>query len=213
MPANTLLVRWLNASWFVWLLLALPGVVLTYRYARGVTFYGEYLHATGELGVRLLMVAMAVTPLKLLLPSAGWVRWLALRRRYLGVAAFGYSLVHAVAYLERQATFAAIAEDAVELALMTGWIALLVMLVLAATSNDTAVRGLRQRWKWLHRTVYLAAVLTFVHWILSAFDPAAAYVHLGILAALEAIRLLLSNRISRAHQPSSTPPSNQSHNK
>src|SRR5688572_31318795 len=84
MPAYTLPVRLLNASWFVWLLLALPGIVLTYRYARGTTFYGEYLHATGELGVRLLMLAMAMTPLKLMFANAGWVRWLARRRRYIG---------------------------------------------------------------------------------------------------------------------------------
>jgi sulfoxide reductase heme-binding subunit YedZ len=213
MPANMPLVRSLSASWFVWLLLAMPGVVLTYRYAQGATFYGEYLHATGELGVRLLMLALAVSPLKLIFPSAGWVRWVAQRRRYLGVAAFGYSLLHAGAYFQRQATFMAIVEEAAELALMTGWIALLVMLVLAATSNDMAVRRLRKGWKWLHRTVYLAAVLTFAHWILSAFDPAAAYIHLGILAALEAIRLVLGHRTSRAHQPSSTPPSNQSQSK
>src|SRR5688572_27074138 len=189
MSANTPLVRLLNASWFVWLVLALPGAVLTYGYARGGTFYGEYLHATGELGVRLLMLAMAVTPLKVMLPSAAWVQWLARRRRYIGVAAFGYSMLHAVAYLERQ-PFDTIVEDAGELALTTGWIALLVMLVLAATSNDTAVRSLRSRWKWLHRTVYAAAVLTFGHWVLTAFDPTAAYVHLGILAALEVLRLL-----------------------
>lgn len=198
MPTTPPLARLLNASWFVWLLLALPGVVMTYRYARGVTFYGEYLHATGELGVRLLVLAMAVTPLKVAFPSAGWVRWLAQRRRYLGVAACGYSLLHAVAYLERQATFTAIIEAAGELALLTGWIALLVMLVLAATSNDRAVRGLRAGWKWLHRTVYLAAALTFAHWILSAFDPTAAYVHLGILVALEAIRLILRYRSAMA---------------
>jgi sulfoxide reductase heme-binding subunit YedZ len=192
MPAYTLPVRLLNASWFVWLLLALPGIVLTYRYARGTTFYGEYLHATGELGVRLLMLAMAMTPLKLMFANAGWVRWLARRRRYIGVAAFGYSLLHAVAYLERKATLTAIVEDAAELALLTGWMALLVMLALAVTSNDTAVRLLRTGWKWLHRTVYLAAALTFGHWMLTAFDPTAAYVHLAILAALEATRLMSS---------------------
>jgi sulfoxide reductase heme-binding subunit YedZ len=194
MPANATLVRWLNASWFVWLALALPGAVLTYRYARGATFYGEYLHATGVLAVRLLILTLAVTPLRRLFPSAGWVRWLARRRRYVGVAAFGYSLLHTLAYLERQTTFAAIVEDAAELALMTGWVALLVMLALAATSNDTAVRRLGGGWRGLHRTVYLAAALTFGHWILTAFDPTAAYVHLGILAALEVIRLGLGYR-------------------
>jgi len=199
MPANTPLVRLLNASWFVWLLLAVPGAVLTCGYARGGTFYGEYLHATGEFAVRLLMLAMAVTPLKVMFPSAAWVQWLARRRRYIGVAAFGYSLLHAVAYVERQ-PFDTIVEEAGGLALMSGWIALLVMFVLAVTSNDTAVRSLRSRWKWLHRTVYLAAVLTLAHWILTAFDPMAAYVHAGILAALQGIRLA-SYRVRTASPP------------
>jgi sulfoxide reductase heme-binding subunit YedZ len=193
MPRNVPVVRLLDAPAFTWLLLALPGAVLTYRYAAGATFYGEYLHATGELGVQLLIVAMAVTPLKLMFPGAGWVRWLARRRRHIGVAAFGYSLLHAVSYLERQ-PFGTIVEDAGEPALLTGWIALLVMLVLAVTSNDMAVRRLGARWKWLHRTVYLTAALTLAHWILTAFDPTRAYVHLGILAALEAIRLVIRRR-------------------
>ena len=72
----------------------------------------------------------------------------------------------------------------------TGWLALVVMLVLAATSNDASVRRLGRRWPLLHRTVYAAAALSFVHWILSAFDPVPGYIHLGVLAGLEAIRLL-----------------------
>lgn len=180
--------------WLVWTVLALPGLYLTYRYVRGTTFYGEYLHATGELGARLLMVAMAVTPLRLLFRNANWVRWLAQRRRWIGVAAFGYSLLHAIAYLVRQGDLARIAEDAAEAAMWTGWLALLVMLALAATSNDRSVRRMGRGWKWLHRTVYAAAVLTFAHWILAAFDPIPGAVHLGVLAALEAIRLVRLRR-------------------
>src|SRR5262245_14741735 len=150
----------------LWALLALPGAFMTYRYVQGTTFYGEYLHATGELGARLLMLTMAVTPLRLMFRDAGWTRWLARRRRYLGVAAFGYALLHATAYVQRQ-SFTTIVEDAAEFALATGWVALLVMLALAATSNDAAVRLLGRRWKWLHRAVYAAAVLTFAHWILT----------------------------------------------
>jgi sulfoxide reductase heme-binding subunit YedZ len=179
----------LASTLLVWSLLALPGAYLTYRYAAGATFYGEYLHATGELGARLLILAMAVTPLRRLFPTAGWVRWLGRRRRAIGVAAFGYSVLHAVAYLQRQGTFAKIAEDATEAALWTGWLALLVMAALAATSNDASVRWLRRGWKWLHRAVYAAAVLTFAHWILAAFDPVPGAIHLGVLCALEAIRL------------------------
>ena len=87
----------------------------------------------------------------------------------------------------------------------TGWVAFLIMLALAATSNDRSVRLLRRRWKWLHRAVYLVAVLAFAHWILTAFDPWPGVWHLGVLAVLEGIRLWLVR-----YQPSSTPPSNQS---
>ena len=177
-------------------LLALPGAFMTYRYVQGTTFYGEYLHATGELGARLLIVTMAVTPLRLVFPSAAWTRWLVGRRRYLGVAAFGYALLHATAYLQRQ-DFAVIAREAGELAVATGWVALLVMSLLAATSNDAAVRLLARRWKWLHRAVYAVAALTFAHWILTAFDPLPGAVHLAVLAALEAIRVWKAARLNR----------------
>ncbi|CDX58008.1 hypothetical protein MPL3365_290045 [Mesorhizobium plurifarium] len=64
----------------------------------------------------------------------------------------------------------------------------MIFIALAATSNDFAVRTLRRNWKRLHRVVYLAALLLFVHWVLSAFDPLAAYLHLTVLLALEAVR-------------------------
>jgi sulfoxide reductase heme-binding subunit YedZ len=185
----TQLRRLLDAPGFFWGLLAIPGAFMTYRYWHGTTFYGEYLHATGELGARLLIVALAVTPLRLLMPNAAWVGWLARRRRYIGVAAFGYSSLHTVAYVARKATPTDVVAEAAELAIATGWAALLVMLLLAATSNDASVRLLRRGWKWLHRAAYAAAALTFAHWILAAFDPIPGAIHLGVLAAIEAIRL------------------------
>jgi methionine sulfoxide reductase heme-binding subunit len=184
----------------LWALLALPGAFMTYRYVQGTTFYGEYLHATGELGARLLIVTMAVTPLRMMFANAAWTRWLVRRRRYLGVAAFGYALLHATAYLQRQ-SLAVITKEAAELALTTGWVALLVMLLLAATSSDAAVRLLGRRWKWLHRAVYAAAVLTFAHWILTAFDPLPGAAHLGVLAALEAIRVWKTVRTTSREAP------------
>jgi len=184
----------------LWALLALPGAFMTYRYVQGTTFYGEYLHGTGELGARLLIVTMAVTPLRMMFGNAAWTRWLLARRRYLGVAAFGYALLHATAYLQRQ-SLTVITKEAAELAVATGWVALLVMLLLAATSNDAAVRLLGRRWKWLHRAVYAAAVLTFAHWILTAFDPLPGAAHLGVLAALEAIRVWKTVRTTGRESP------------
>jgi sulfoxide reductase heme-binding subunit YedZ len=206
MPHLPRLVRLLDAPLLWWIVLAASGALMTYRYALGTSFYGEYLHATGELGARLLIVALAVTPLRLMFPTAAWVRWLARRRRYVGVAAFGYSALHAAAYVARQGTVAKVVEDAAQVAMWTGWLALLLMLALAATSNDAFVRLLRERWKWLHRVVYAAAALTFSHWILSAFDPLPGAVHLGVLAALETVRIWKTYALRRASSAKTSAP-------
>jgi sulfoxide reductase heme-binding subunit YedZ len=41
----------------------------------------------------------------------------------------------------------------------------------------------------LYHLVHLAALLTFAHWVFSAFDPLTAYLHLAVLGVLEAVRL------------------------
>jgi methionine sulfoxide reductase heme-binding subunit len=182
--------RLIESRLLLWLLLAVPGLYWLQGYWRETLVYGEVVHASGVLATRLLIVTLALTPLAHLMPRAPWLRWLRRRRRYLGVACFGYALLHATVYLERQQSFGAILDDAMAVAMWTGWVAALILLVLAATSNDSSVRRLGQRWPLLHRTVYVAALLTFAHWVLSAFDPVPGYIHLGILAAIEAIRLL-----------------------
>jgi sulfoxide reductase heme-binding subunit YedZ len=181
----------LESRFLFWGLLALPGIYYLQGYVRETLFYGEVVHASGVLAVRILLVTLALTPLGLLWPRAAWVRWLKRRRRYFGVAAFGYALLHALVYVERQPSWDRIIDDARASAMWTGWVALAVMLVLAATSNDRSVRQLGARWRRLHRTVYIAAALSFAHWILSAFNPDPGYYHLFVLAVLLALRMLL----------------------
>lgn len=183
------LTRFLDAPAVLWVILSLPGLYWLYAYRQEAIFYGVLLHASGVLAARLLIIAMAVTPLGLIFPRAAWVRWLKSRRRYLGVAAFGYSLLHAAVYIQRRQELALIVEDARTMALWTGWLALLIMLVLVATSNDASTRLLKRGWKKLHRVTYIAALLTFTHWLLTAFNPAQGFIHLGILAMLEFLRL------------------------
>ena len=180
--------RLLNAYWPLWTLLVLPGAYWTYIYWQGTSFYGEYLHATGELAARLLIAAMAVTPLRLMFPNTALADWLLPRRRHLGVATFGYALLHTGAYIIRQ-PFARIVEEAMEIAMWTGWLAFLLMLALAVTSNDASERLMKHGWKALHRAVYAVALLTYAHWVLSAFNPVPGYIHLGVLAALESVRV------------------------
>lgn len=191
---SPLLRRLIDSHYLLWLLLALPGAVIIVCYATGATFYGEVVLATGQLSAQLLIATLAVTPLTLMFPGRPWVRWLLRRRRYLGVAAFGYALLHTVVYLLRKGTFGLILAEGAEPGLLTGWIALGIFVPLAITSNDASVRRLRRLWKRLHRWVYAAALLTFAHWVITAYDPLVGLIHLAVLAALEGFRLWKTNR-------------------
>ncbi|NND45012.1 MAG: hypothetical protein HKN58_06785 [Xanthomonadales bacterium] len=179
---------------FLWLLLASPGAFWLQGYLRGELYYGEFLHTTGQFSAQLLIATLAVTPLRRLFSRMAWTAWLVRQRRYLGVAAFGYALPHALAYLVKLASLQRIASEAIEPGLATGWLALLLMAPLAATSLDAAVRRLGRRWKQLHRLVYPAAALTLAHWVLTAFDPTAGLVHAAILVMLVSLRLVVQRR-------------------
>ena len=197
-----MLKQFLNSHWTLWFALALPAAVILYLYWRDAYSYGEVIHASGEWAVRLLVLTLAVTPLRLAFARARWSSWLVQRRRALGVAVFGYALLHAIVYIARKQDIALILEEGVEWDLLTGWLALAVYLPLALTSNDSAVRFLKRAWKKLHRLVYPAAVLTLLHWVLTAFDMTTALIYAGILGLLEALRLVLT--FVRARQRSSS---------
>lgn len=162
----------------------------TYRYSSGAIFYGEYLHWTGLQATRLLLVTLAITPLRRLFPTIAGMQWLAARRRDIGVAVFVYALAHTIAYLYRQPGLQAIVEDSITAGILTGWLALLIFLPLALSSNNRSVRALGRRWKLLHRLAYAGALLTLAHWILTAFSPTIAYLHLALLVVLLALRVI-----------------------
>ena len=170
--------------------------VQTYRYVSGASFYGEYLHWTGKQSVRLLIAAMAVTPLRLLFPRAGWVKWLLRCRRVIGVAAFFYATAHTIVYLQNQEGIESIVRAGLTFEILTGWLAFTVMFILAATSNDLSVRVLEGKWKALHRTVFFCAALALLHWILTAFNPMVAYLHLATFLALLVWRKVAHSKLN-----------------
>ena len=178
-----------GSRYFVWLVLYSPLVLLLLAFQGGRLFYGEMLHVSGEWSARLMMLALAVTPLRMMFPDLPVLRWLLGQRRYLGVAAFSYAALHTGVYLDRERDAAVLLEDAMTFAYWTGWLALVIFLLLAATSNNLAARAMRGAWKRLHRWVYVAAILLFAHWIVIAFDPIPGIAHLSVIAALEAYRV------------------------
>ncbi|MEX0342918.1 MAG: sulfite oxidase heme-binding subunit YedZ [Erythrobacter sp.] len=180
----------------LWLILALPALWIGWRWAMTPDAYG-YGHAIGDSGdwaAWLLMATMAVTPLRLMFRRQRLTGWLLRRRRDLGVASFAYAAGHTLIYLIRKASPDLILAELSTPYILVGWIALALFLPLAITSNDISVRRLKRSWKTLHRLVYPAAILTFLHWVWSAFDPTTAWIHIGVLAAIEIVRVFLQRR-------------------
>lgn len=181
---------------FLWLVLALPGVWMLGRWALVPEHYG-YGHIIGDSGdwaAWLLMLTLAVTPIRLLFRRKRWAQWLMRRRRDIGVGSFAYAAGHTTIYLVRKASPDLIIGELSTPYIVMGWLALALFIPLAVTSNDIAVRALKRSWKRLHRLVYPAAILTFVHWVLSAFDPTTAIIHIVVLAAIELLRIGLQWR-------------------
>lgn len=179
----------LNSRYFLWAALALPSGALINAFRAGDLFYGEMMHASGELSARLLLLSLAITPLRLFFSDSNWPNWLLHRRRYFGVAAFVYAILHTGVYLDRKIGSGLLLQEAAGFSMWTGWLAMVILMPLAMTSNDAAVRRLKRAWKKLHRWVYLAAILTFIHWIFVAFSFVPGLIHFLILLVLETYRI------------------------
>jgi sulfoxide reductase heme-binding subunit YedZ len=179
----------LNSKYLLWAVLALPFLGLINSFRAGDLFYGEILHASGELSARLLLLSLAITPLRLFFPDANWPNWLLHRRRYFGVAAFMYAALHTAVYIDRKMGSGLLLQEAAEFSMWTGWLALAIFVPLAVTSNDASVHWLRRKWKKLHRWIYLAALLTFAHWIFAAFSFVPGLTHFLVLLVLETYRI------------------------
>jgi sulfoxide reductase heme-binding subunit YedZ len=135
---------------------------------------------TGDWVLRFLCLTLAVTPLR------QWTGWSALARlrRMLGLFAFFYAVLHFLCYawLDMGLDVAGIVRDIPKRPfVLVGTLALLLMLPLAATSFDRAIRTLgAARWKLLHRLVYAIVLLGLLHffWMRSAknnFGEVAVY--------------------------------------
>ncbi|HVN39836.1 MAG TPA: protein-methionine-sulfoxide reductase heme-binding subunit MsrQ [Myxococcota bacterium] len=145
-------------------------------------------HATGLAALRLLLVALAITP------SRRWLglRWLAPLRRTFGLLAFGYACLHLLTYvvLDQFFDWQAILEDVAKRPYITaGFFAFLCLSPLAATSTRAMVRRLGRRWKPLHRLAYVAAIAAVVHFLwLVKKDTREPLTYAAVLALLLAGR-------------------------
>jgi sulfoxide reductase heme-binding subunit YedZ len=143
---------------------------------------------TGDWTLRFLCLTLAVTPLRQI---TGWVvvaRW----RRMLGLYSFFYGLLHFLCYawLDMGFDVALIVRDIPKRPfVLVGTLSLLLMLPLAATSFNRAIKTMgAARWRVLHRLVYAIALLGLLHffWMRSAKNN---FVEVGVYALVLAVLL------------------------
>jgi methionine sulfoxide reductase heme-binding subunit len=121
------------------------------------------VNVSGAWAFAFLFLALACTPVQRL---TRW-SWVAAVRRTLGLAAFGYYVLHFLAYFvvgQKLHYDYLLADAKYSPSRIPGWLSLFLVIPLALTSTDGATRWLGgKRWKRLHRLVYPAAALAIWH--------------------------------------------------
>lgn len=150
------------------------------------------IRATGDWTLRSLCVVLAVTPLRQLLAWPELVRF----RRMLGLLTFAYACLHLLCYawFDMGFEWGDIVQDIAKRPfILLGFSAFLMLLTLATTSFNRAIRQLgARRWQALHRGVYAVAVLAILHfWWMRAGKQnfAEVLVYAAILISLLGWRL------------------------
>ncbi len=149
--------------------------------------------STGTWTLVLLLVSLAITPLRRLTRQS----WLIRLRRLIGLFAFFYGSLHLVTYvwLDKFFDVGEMVHDVLRRPFITaGFVAYLLLVPLAATSTAGAIRSMGGRkWQLLHRLVYVSAVAGVVHfWWKVKADIREPALYAAVLAVLLGYRLIAS---------------------
>ncbi|WP_369944328.1 protein-methionine-sulfoxide reductase heme-binding subunit MsrQ [Xanthomonas medicagonis] len=152
--------------------------------ALGADPVAEVEHRTGLWALRLLLLTLAITPLRQLTGQPVLLRF----RRMLGLYAFFYATVHLAAYLglDLRGYWTQIFEEIVKRPYITvGFLAWLLLIPLAITSTQGWMRRLKRNWGKLHKAIYAIGVLAVLHfWWLVKSDIREPLLYAAILALL-----------------------------
>lgn len=179
----------LGATWAAWLFwLGLTGGL-------GPEPINALERRYGEVALQLIVAGLLVTPLR------SWTRISLLKyRRAIGVTAFCYVLAHFTvwAVLDLQSLSRIGAEIVKRPYITIGFAAFMLLVPLALTSNNAAVRKLgAASWKKLHKLTYPAALLAAVHyvWLVKGY-PIEPFLYLGAVLGLLLVRMKWRQRRS-----------------
>ncbi|AFL88367.1 putative membrane protein [Terriglobus roseus DSM 18391] len=176
---------------FVFLLALVPffGIVWSFHEdTLGADPVQTITHWTGDWALWMLLISLAITPVRRLSPKLAWLVRL---RRMLGLFAFFYASLHLLTYVLlfsgfdlpgaldalRQGQFHVLREDWIAVwptmvedvakrrFIQVGLLSYVILLALALTSPQWIMRKMGGKpWQTLHRTVYIAAVFGVIHY-------------------------------------------------
>lgn len=122
------------------------------------------LHQSGEIAIWTLGTVLALSPLRSLFPRSRIVGALNRHRRYIGVSACVYGLLHLSCHILYEGDLGAVERSLSKPFIWFGLAGLSILVILASTSNNFSVRKLGgKNWKRLHRLAYVAGALLIYH--------------------------------------------------
>lgn len=155
----------MNISWqkpLLFVLLLSPFLLLVVDVVSGnlIDPIEEITNPTGQWALRFLLLSLLITPLNKILPFS-----IIKYRRMIGVFSFFYACLHLSIFLiDQQFDMGFILEDVMKRPYITiGFSAFTLLFLLAITSTNKMVSRLGKRWKKLHKSIYLIAILVIVH--------------------------------------------------
>jgi sulfoxide reductase heme-binding subunit YedZ len=149
----------------------------------------EAIHSAGNYAVWLIILSLTISPARRLFNAPKLINM----RRTLGVAAFCYAVLHLTLYVvqEKYDLAKVVSEIAFRIYLTIGFVALIGLIALAATSTDGMIRRLGARWNTLHKIVYAIAILGIIHFLMQTkLDITESVMVAGFLFWLLGYRLI-----------------------
>ena len=124
----------------------------------------DITHHTGKWTLYFIVITLAMTPLKHITNLNIWINY----RRMFGLFIFFYASVHLMTYigLDYRFDLTSIGDDIIKKKyIFIGFSAWLLLIPLAVTSNKRMMRTLKDKWKKLHRLIYLISLFGVIHYL------------------------------------------------
>ena len=174
----------------IFILSTIPFLVITYKIffnKLGPEPVKEITHFTGEWALIFICLTLSMSPLKKLTNLNYWVNV----RRMLGLFVFFYTSLHLLTYvgIDHRFNWQPILNDVVKKKyIFVGFAAWVLLIPLTITSSQKMMLLLKEKWKKLHRLIYVIAILGSLHFIWLSktiyFKPLIYFVLITVLLAL-----------------------------